>query len=365
MSRPQKIVVADLEATPPRSAPAAKRPPVAQPRPAAPARNPARTATAQRAPKPAAPPQAGATPPKPRPPAPAPAAAEEDHVAPVESKFLALLLSARFGFGLAAVAIIFGFYFPTERYLTPETGVGYWLGIIGGSSMLLILLYPLRKRFTWLKVLGGMKVWFQGHMLLGIIGPLLILYHSNFSLGATNSNAALIAMLTVAGSGFVGRYFYTRIHHGLYGRKTSLGELRVAADDLKRKVSGSALVPDLLENLDTAEKRILAYKPGAFSILTRPFAIPLRMYRERWWVTRIVLRQMQQAAVRTPALSAQHERFSRALRRYINNRLKATREVAEFQTYERLFSLWHMMHVPLLFLLFIAGIVHVIAVHVY
>lgn len=30
--------------------------------------------------------------------------------------------------------------------LTPESGSGYWLGIIGGSLMLLLLLYPLRKK---------------------------------------------------------------------------------------------------------------------------------------------------------------------------------------------------------------------------
>ena len=40
-------------------------------------------------------------------------------------------------------------------------------------------------------------------------------------------------------------------------------------------------------------------------------------------------------------------------------------QVMEFESYERLFSLWHVLHLPLFFMLLIAGIVHVVAVHVY
>jgi hypothetical protein len=45
--------------------------------------------------------------------------------------------------------------------------------------------------------------------------------------------------------------------------------------------------------------------------------------------------------------------------------IDAVRRVAELSTYERLFSLWHVLHLPLFFMLLVAGIVHVIAVHVY
>ena len=45
--------------------------------------------------------------------------------------------------------------------------------------------------------------------------------------------------------------------------------------------------------------------------------------------------------------------------------IDATRRVAELASYERLFSLWHVLHLPLFFMLLVAGIVHVIAVHVY
>ena len=41
------------------------------------------------------------------------------------------------------------------------------------------------------------------------------------------------------------------------------------------------------------------------------------------------------------------------------------RRVAEFDAYERLFSLWHAFHLPFCVMLFLAAAVHVVAVHMY
>ena len=61
----------------------------------------------------------------------------------------------------------------------------------GGSMMLVLLVYPLRKRVRALRFMGTVAHWFRAHMILGVAGPVCILLHSNFSLGATNSNVAL------------------------------------------------------------------------------------------------------------------------------------------------------------------------------
>ena len=45
--------------------------------------------------------------------------------------------------------------------------------------------------------------------------------------------------------------------------------------------------------------------------------------------------------------------------------ISAARRVAEFEGCARLFALWHVLHIPLFVMLLIAGVVHVIAVHVY
>jgi hypothetical protein len=272
---------------------------------------------------------------------------------------------ARLGFLLAAALIAAGLKLPLSRLLSPERGLGYLLGIVGGSAMLLLLVYPLRKRFAWLAGIGSVKRWFQVHMVLGVAGPLCILYHSNFSLGAANSNAALFAMLVVSASGIVGRYFYARIHCGLYGHRTSLGELQASAAELREKVAGAAFVPEMLEALEAAERRLTERSRAPWRVMFRPVTVGARMWLERWRLTRAAVAELRSTAARSRVVAERHEHFEEAVRRYIARRLRATRNVVEFEAYERLFSLWHVLHLPLFFLLLIAGIVHVVAVHVY
>jgi len=259
-----------------------------------------------------------------------------------------------------------GWHFPTERYITPERGLGYALGIVGGSMMLLLFTYSARKRIPWLAFMGPTVHWFRFHMLLGIGGPLCILYHANFHLGATNSNVALISMLTVASSGVVGRYIYSRIHHGIYGSKATLGELRSRSDNLHALSGSVGFVPELVAKLDVAEERMLAAGPHVPVLgLAKPFAVALLAMSARWQLRRYVSASLREAARNSPVIATESRRLRRTAHSYINRRLAAARRLADFQAFERLFSIWHALHIPLIFMLLIAGVVHVIVVHLY
>jgi hypothetical protein len=54
-------------------------------------------------------------------------------------------------------------------------------------------------------------------------------------------------------------------------------------------------------------------------------------------------------------------RISKIIRLYFAAVLRA----AEFAFFERLFSLWHIFHLPLIFIMVLAALVHVWAVHQY
>ena len=140
-------------------------------------------------------------------------------------------------FSFSTFAILAWFWAVRDyRYIQPESGMGYLLGIIGVSLMLILLLYPLRKRWRFMREWLDLKSWFRMHMLLGVLGPLCILLHSNFQLGSTNSSVALMAMLLVAGSGFIGRYFYGKFHYGLYGKQIALKQVKLDLDDLYAEI---------------------------------------------------------------------------------------------------------------------------------
>ena len=277
-----------------------------------------------------------------------------------------LLTFDRLFFAAAALLLVVGFTSSTERYLTPTRGFGYALGIIGGSLMLLLLIYSLRKRWSWLAFLGSTPAWFRFHMVLGILGPLCILYHSNFSTGATNSNVALFAMLAVAGSGFIGRYFYAHVHSGLYGRKLELSDVRAGADKLRGLSGKMSFLPELVGRIEASEQRLLDAGPHlALLGFARPWVVAVATVRERWRLHRYLRRALKAGARADRVLKSEQRRLARVARTYIDRRLAATKRVAEFAGYERLFSLWHALHIPLIFMLIIAAVIHVIAINVY
>jgi hypothetical protein len=273
-----------------------------------------------------------------------------------------LLNPARLAFLATAMLLYWGHRFPTELYITPQTGAGYALGIVGGFSMLLLLVYPARKRFRWLGFMGTTKRWFQAHMVLGIVGPVLVLFHSNFSLGATNSNVALACMLIVSGSGLFGRYFYSRIHHGLHGRRASLAELKAYAEKLRWVTTNVEFLPDLVSRIESEEQRIVT-RCERLPLLVRPAACAIDIFiarrRLRAWVRNSLRSRAAQAA------QSRRQGLLETAAGYIDDRLSATRRVVEFSAFERLFSLWHALHLPLFLMLLLAGAVHVAAVHVY
>ena len=51
--------------------------------------------------------------------------------------------------------------------------------------------------------------------------------------------------------------------------------------------------------------------------------------------------------------------------REVRDYTRSVRELARFRAYERVFGLWHAVHLPLCVLLFVAAVVHVVAVNLY
>jgi hypothetical protein len=253
-----------------------------------------------------------------------------------------------------------------ERYITPQRGVGYWLGITGGSMMLLLLMYSARKRVSWLRWMGGIPAWFEFHMVLGVVGPILILFHSNFSLGATNSNVALICMLLVAGSGVIGRYIYTRLHAHMDGNEDTFEQLKSVGKRLRSQTTSIAFLPGLLDAIDTVEGRYITPPKGSIGRFVHLFTGAYRMARARWMLRQEIKHAVSKALMRDSPLIAKHaQRIAEVARRYADRRLEAGRRMAEYRMYARLFSFWHVLHIPLFFMLLIAGVVHVIAINVY
>ena len=252
------------------------------------------------------------------------------------------------------------------EYYTPGDDFGYYLGLVGGVMMLVLLLYPLRKHVSFLNKLGAINHWFRFHMLLGIAGPALILFHSKFTIGSLNAGVAMGCMVLVAGSGVVGRFMYRRIHHGLYGRRATLQEMQaqlgVQEGDVRSKFH---FAPNVEARLKAFGDLAHAHPDGFLRTTWQFLTISLH--------ARLVHSQCMRDLKKILGSHATQRGWERhKLRRrlataseMISTYLTAARHAAQFSVYERLFSLWHILHVPFVFMLVISGVVHVIAVHMY
>ncbi len=264
---------------------------------------------------------------------------------------------------LLTLLMVAGWQNRNESYITAESGQGYWLGVIGTSMMLLLLLYPLRKKARFMRNMGPIRYWFRIHMILGVLGPTLILFHCNFHLGSLNSNVALFSMIIVSWSGLAGRYFYTKIHYGLYGSRASLQELgkvsNMARDGLTEILKTT---PEFTAYLQQFETMALTPAKGLLHGIWCAFKFAIKTRWAYFRLNRILKRTLQLQKGLTAKERRQHIKTAR---RYLSDYLKLVRKTAEFTVYERLFSLWHLLHMPLFIMLVISSLVHIYAVHVY
>lgn len=275
-------------------------------------------------------------------------------------------LRAPIGFSLAGALVYLGWAGRESRNISAGEGLGYWLGIIGGTLMLALLLYSVRKRVPLLRNLGPTRHWFRMHMSLGIIGPIIILYHSNFQVGSVNSQVALYCTLLVAASGIVGRYFYAKIHNGLYGSSSSLRELvRDVEASKKQTTERAGLNAHLREQLATLAEKVMQ-RPESFG--SSALAPVWLGYKTRWLyltMVREAYRNIDHMAKSSVVVRQQRPRLRRATRRYLAKRLAEIRKVAQFGFFERLFALWHVIHVPFFLMMVVSALIHVLAVHMY
>lgn len=230
---------------------------------------------------------------------------------------------------------------------TAGDSIGYNLGLVGGILMLLLLPYSLRKRLRILRNSGTMRVWFLFHIWAGLLGPLLVVFHSTFRIGSFNGGVALFCTLLVTASGTVGRFFYRRVHRGMSGSRATLAELQA---ELERE---TAALPQLAERCPQGSAAVRAY----LELATAPPA-------GRW-----------RRAAHFAALGWRRRRVEKRLSHTLgdaggtlaslNEILVAAQRAAQFATYERLLARWHVIHIPFLYLLVLTTVVHVIAVHAY
>ena len=80
------------------------------------------------------------------------------------------------------------------------------------------------------------------------------------------------------------------------------------------------------------------------------------------WTAR---RELNLAAVRFEVVARDRKRLKRTTSRFVGDYTRLMTRVAKFTVYERLFAIWHLLHLPIFFVMVLSALVHVLAVHMY
>lgn len=250
---------------------------------------------------------------------------------------------------------------PKHHLLRPSGSLGLTLGLFGLAIFVVIFLYPLRKRWPWLKRQGITRHWLDFHILLGLLAPFVIAFHSSFKFRGLAGMAFWI-MSAVALSGVVGRYLYAQIPRSLSAAELSLQEARETQGQLTQQLATQKVVPSSeLEPLFRlpsveivqSEPMILILCSMVLIDLRRELRIArLRLHAvDRW-------RAVMTLAGLLPSGLSGLERVIDTARRQAT----LSKRVLFLSRSHQVFHLWHVIHRPFSYSFAVLAALHIMVV---
>ena len=240
-----------------------------------------------------------------------------------------------------------------------EPGKGIWrlMGWTGSGMMVLMMAYTIRKRLGHKSSLGSMRVWLNFHMLMGIVGPILITFHTTFKFGGL-IGTSYWAMIATVLFGVVGRYIYIQIPRGINGAELSMKDIDSIVAAMEKRIESQ------LEKKGVDQKKILSLLNGVneasvhdgngFAVLLSLIANDLKNRFRTWKLKRAIVRQFgldSWTAEKTIAL--------------VKKKAALIRKKNLLSTTHRMLRYWHVVHIPLAIVMFSIMFIHIIVYFIF
>jgi hypothetical protein len=231
---------------------------------------------------------------------------------------------------------------PLHAVLTSGGSWGHPLGIIGTLFMVLLLAYSLRKRLRFMKNWGKLNVWLDVHIFLGLTGPILVLFHTDFKFSGI-IGISFWSMVLVVLSGIIGRYIYQSIPRSLSGME--LNRIELEAEEIGLTFELRKWLP----REDPLWAVLTEMEAKGTSVSTSRILFP---FVDMWTMGARLRRSLK----KTEILEAEPRR---KLSKLIMSRQVLLRRKLFLDRTMRVLHYWHLMHLPVVILMFTILIVHV------
>ncbi len=236
-------------------------------------------------------------------------------------------------------------YSPLHKALKPGGPWGHGIGVVATVVMLSNFLLPLRKHWRRLKGKKSIRHWLTFHVFVGVMSPLVILFHSAF--GSNNMVATLCysSLICVVGTGLVGRFLFGLVpiagdHYlELTELRSRMEQLRGSLNPLLEKVRRPQDIHWLL-------RKAASDPPEGMGFFRALLSFPMDAVRVR----------LSLVSCRSHfATGDDYHEFSTMITRLL--RLK--RQASVFRTAKMVMTYWRGFHVVLAVFLVLVIVVHI------
>lgn len=224
-----------------------------------------------------------------------------------------------------------------------------WCGVIGTGLMIIAAIYPVFRRIKLFRWMASNTMWFDFHLMAGVVGPMLVGIHSALQLNSWVS-AAFWSMVIVVLSGFLGRYLYTQVPELSSGVELEEIDHERAFQQarLHYPLAMATIDRELANYRARADKR--ARSPGVWGAL--------------WWlVLEDLKRGFRRRALHRALKKIRDERFDRRVRKDLVKRAIRTILISRSRVVapkaQLLLNSWKKVHVPFTVILTGFSAVHI------
>jgi hypothetical protein len=184
-------------------------------------------------------------------------------------------------------------------------------------------------------------------MLLGLLGPILVTYHTTFRFNGLVVTSYICMLITMF-SGLIGRYIYVQIPRGLAGAELAAGEVESLAREIDQELTRYSDRINLSERLRAVERAPIPLEGSPW----RGLDVIVRTQLEDRAVLRRLRAELQQE-------SALDEMTRWQIYDIVRRKLTLTRKRNSLATSRALLHYWHVLHLPLATLMFVIMFIHI------
>jgi len=236
----------------------------------------------------------------------------------------------------------------------PNRGIWHIMGWTGTFLMLIMHIYTLRKNARFMHEWGMLKHWLDFHIFCGVMGPILVTYHTTFKLGGIVS-ISYWSVVIVAVSGMFGRYIFGSIPRGIAGNELKMEEIESMHEEVTRRIE---FFNNKAHNLGRLIKRYIRIREYEENRLVYSF---LNMIKENCR-NFLMIRRFKIHLKRNLML----QKKDRAeLVRLLAEKLRLNRKVHFLQSAHRLFRYWHRFHRVFTVILYMIALIHIVVYYLF